>query len=190
MKFIKKNLSNILFIVFIIFLFTPYGLPLRATFIKGVSFVTTRVFSLKIDKNDRVKINNTHWKLVDLNGNSINFQDFEKQVIIVNYWATWCPPCVAEMPSFQNLYNDYKDEVVFIFLANDEKARVEKFIKKNSYTIPIYFQITQGPQEMQSNSLPTTYIINKEGEIVVNKTGAVDWNSGKVRDLLDDLIQE
>ena len=165
-------------------------MPLRATLIKGVSFVTTRVFSLEIEKNNRVKISNSNWQLVDLNGNSVNFQDFEKQVVLVNYWATWCPPCVAEMPSFQDLYDDYKEKLVFLFIANDEKVRVEKFIKKNNYYIPVYFQITQSPPEMQSNSLPTTYIINKEGEIVVNKTGAADWDSGKVRDLLDNLIQE
>ena len=53
MKFIKKNLSNILFFGFIIFLFTPYGLPVRAILIKGVSFVTTRVFNMEIDENER-----------------------------------------------------------------------------------------------------------------------------------------
>lgn len=190
MKFLKKNLSNILFVGFIVFLFTPHGLPVRATLIKGVSYVTTRVFNMEIEKNDRVKINDNNWQLVDFNGNRLNFKDFESKIILVNYWATWCPPCVAEMPSFQNLYDDYKDKIVFLFIANDEKSRVEKFIENKNYHIPVYFKITEGPAEMQSNSLPTTYIINKEGEIVVNKTGAADWSSGKVRDLLDELIQK
>jgi len=189
MKFIKKNLSNIIFIAFIIFLFTPLGLPFRATLIKGVTYVTTRVFNMEIDKNDRVKISNKDWQLVGLKGQQVNFKDFKDQVILINYWATWCPPCIAEMPSFQKLYDDYKDKMVFLFVANDEMNRVEKFIENKKYHIPVYFQISQGPSEMQSNSIPTTYIINKEGEIVVNKTGAADWNSGKVRDMLDALIQ-
>ncbi len=187
MNFIKKNLYNILFFVFIIFLFTPLGLPVRATLIKGVSFVTTRVLSLELDKQEVIKLKSYSWTLIDSQGKKIDFQSFKNKVVLVNYWATWCPPCIAEMPSFQKLYDDYSDKVVFLFIANDDQERVEKFIKNKEYTIPVYYQASRGPEEMQSNSLPTTFIINKKGEIVVNKTGAVDWNSDKVRDLLNEL---
>ena len=189
MSFIKKNIYNILFFAFFIFLFTPFGLPVRAIMIKGVSFVTTRVLSLELDKADVIKIKSYNWTLIDLKGEKINFSSFKNKVVVVNYWATWCPPCVAEMPSFQKLYNDYSEKVVFLFVANDEQTRVEKFIENKKYTIPVYYQASRGPEEMQSNSLPTTYVINKNGEIVVDKTGAVDWNSGKVRSLLDNLIK-
>ena len=189
MNFIKKNISNIIFFAFIIFLFTPYGLPVRATLIKGVSFITTRVFSMEIDKNKREKLSSYDWQLIDLKGDRVNLNEFKDKVIIVNYWATWCPPCIAEMPSLQGLYDDYKSKVVFLFVANDEKEKVEKFVIDKNHSIPIYFQISQAPPQMQSNSLPTTYIINRSGEIVVNKTGAADWDSKKVKDLLDELIQ-
>ena len=120
MKFLRKNLSNILFVGFIIFLFTPYGLPVRATLIKGVSYVTTRVFSLEIEEKEQVKLLDFNWKLQNLKGEQINMSSFKGKLIVVNFWATWCPPCVAEMPSFQKLYNDYGDRVVFLFVANDE----------------------------------------------------------------------
>ena len=61
---------------------------------------------------------------------------------------------------------------------------------EKNYSQAVYYQLTEAPNEMLSNSLPTTYIINKQGEIVVDKTGAADWNSGKVRDMLDVLIKE
>jgi len=189
MNFIKKNISNILFFGFIIFLFTPYGLPVRATLIKGVSFVTTRVFNMEIDKDERVKLSTYNWQLKDLEGNNINFSAFKNQVVVVNFWATWCPPCIAEMPAFEKLYQDYKEDVVFLFVANDDPKKVEKFIADRAYTHPVYFQLTEAPKDLLSNSLPTTYILNKDGEIVVNKTGAADWNSGKVRDLLNTLIK-
>lgn len=189
MDFIKKNLSNILFFAFFIFLFTPYGLPVRAFLIKGVSFVTTRVFNMEIAQDERVVLNNYDWQLVDADGVSLNFNAFKNKVVVVNYWATWCPPCIAEMPSFQNLYDAYKDDIVFLFVANDEQNKVDKFMKKKGYELPIYYQVSQSPSQMSSNALPTTYIINESGEIVVEKTGAADWNSGKVRDLLDKLIQ-
>lgn len=189
MNFIKKNLSNILFFGFVIFLFTPYGLPVRAMLTRGVSYVTTRVFSMEIDENERKVLSSYDWKLVNDKGEVIDANNFKGKVVFVNFWATWCPPCVAEMPSLQSLYEDYKDDVVFLFVANDKKVKVEKFIKDKKHTIPVYFQASESPVEIQSNSLPTTYIINQKGEIVVEKTGAADWNSKRVRNLLDKLIQ-
>ncbi len=188
MKFIRKHLSNILFFGFIIFMFTPYGLPVRATLIKAVSFVTTRVFSLEIDKEDQIHVKDFNWTLQDRDGKMINMASFKGQVIVVNLWATWCPPCVAEMPSFQKLYNDYGHKVVFLFIANDEPEKVERFLAKNGYELPVFFQISMAPEEMNSNALPTTYMIDSEGNIVASKTGAADWDSGKVRSLLDDQL--
>jgi len=189
MNFIKKNLSNILFVVFIIFLFTPYGLPVRATLIQGVSLITTRVFSMEIAKDEQVALQNYNWQLRDLQGQSLNFSGFKGKTIIINFWATWCPPCVAEMPSFQKLFDDYGDQVVFLFVANDESDRVVSFIDDKNYKLPVYFQETQVPDEMNSNSLPTTYIVDASGHIVASKVGAADWNSAKVRKLLDRLIE-
>jgi thiol-disulfide isomerase/thioredoxin len=188
-SFLKKNLSNILFIGFIIFLFTPLGMPVRALFIKGVSFVTTRILPMEIEESSRIRLGSYDWNLIDLNGEMINFTSFENKVVVVNFWATWCPPCVAEMPSFQKLYEEYGEEVVFLFVANDKKSKVEAFIHKHQYSFPVYFQASAVPEEMNSNSLPTTFIIAKNGDIVVKKTGAADWHSGKARDLLLGLLQ-
>ena len=103
----------------------------------------------------------------------------------MNFWATWCPPCVAEMPSFQNLYSDYGDRVVFLFVANDDPDRVIRFMENKELSLPVYFQVSEVPGEMSSNSLPTTYIIDPRGVIIASKVGAADWNSSKVRALLD-----
>ncbi|RUA12580.1 MAG: TlpA family protein disulfide reductase [Flavobacteriia bacterium] len=188
MDFIKKNLSNIIFFAFIIFLFTPYGLPVRALLIKGVSYVTTRVFNMEIDESERVDLSTYNWNLSDTQGNAVDFNDYKGKVVLVNFWATWCPPCVAEMPSYQDLYNDYKDKMEFVFVASDDQGKVMKFLADKGYKLPVYFQTSKAPEELRSNSLPTTFIIDKKGRIVVDKTGAADWNSGKVRDMLDDLI--
>ena len=189
MEFIKKNISNILFFAFIIFLFTPFGLPVRTYLIKGVSYVSTRVLNMEIEESEREHLNSYDWQLVDLQANDVDFKLLKGKVIVVNFWATWCPPCIAEMPSFQKLYDDYQNKVEFLFVANDDESKVKKFIDDKNYTFQVYFQMTKSPEELQSNSLPTTFIISKKGEIVVNKTGAADWNSGKVRKLLDELIE-
>ena len=190
MKFLKKHLSNILFFGFVILLFTPYGLPIRTTLIKGMSLVTTQIFSIGLDKEDVKSLSSYKWKLVNSKDEIVDFESLRGKVVVVNFWATWCPPCIAEMPSFQKLYDVYNKEVVFLFVANDEVNKVAKFLSKHEYTIPAYFETSNRPVEMQSNSLPTTYIISKNGEIVVDKTGAVDWNSNKVKNLLDELVSE
>ena len=104
--------------------------------------------------------------------------------------ATWCPPCVAEMPSFLKLYEDYGDKVDFFFVANDKKDKVTAFLQKKGYEFPVYFEKSRGPELLSSNSIPATFILNKSGEIVVDERGVADWNSDSTRALLDTLIAE
>lgn len=188
-KFLRKHFTNILFLGFIIFLFTPYGLPIRSTLIKGVSFVTTRVFTLEIDEEKQANLDSYEWILRSLEGADFNMQSLRGEVIVINYWATWCPPCVAEMPSLQKLYSDYKDQAVFLFVANDDPVKVQNYLKDKGFDFPVFFQVTPPPKELNSGSLPTTYIISSEGKIVVKKIGAADWNSSKVRGLLTTMTE-
>lgn len=190
MNFIKKNWSNILFFLFIIFLFTPYGLPVRSFLIRQVAFATTRLLPVETDIDERVVLSEYEWELIDLNGDKINLADHKNKVVVINIWATWCPPCIAEMPSFQKLYNEFKGnkEVVFFFVANDDASKVKNFLDRRGYELPVYFSVSQGPVELISGSLPTTYILNKQGQIVVNKVGAQDWSSSKIKELIERLI--
>ncbi len=190
MDYIKKHWSNILFFGLIIFMFTPAGLPLRALLIKGVSYITSRVENLEIKPENRVILRDFDWELSDIEGNTVNLKDIKGKVIVINNWATWCPPCVAELPSFERLYDTYKDKVAFLFVAQDKQEKVLAFIKKNNLNIPVFFMMSDMPQQLQSRSIPTSFIINKKGEIVVKKTGAADWNSGQVHKILDKFIKE
>lgn len=189
-KFIKLHWQNILFIAFIVLLFTPLGLPIRVVLIKTVSLVRTNI--LPIEESNTVNIDfqrSEAYKLIDPQGNVIDVSRVKNKVLIINYWATWCPPCIAEMPSFQELYHKYKNNrnYMFLFIAQDSPERVEKFIKKNDYDLPVYFERSPPPERLKSESLPTTYILNKRGEVVVHKTGALDWNSKRIIRILDQL---
>lgn len=189
-EFFKKHYGNILFILFALYLFSPYGLPLRALLIKGVSKVTTMVFDLGIDEAERDEVDfNASWRLVSADGQELELSSFNGEVILVNYWATWCPPCVAEMPSMQSLYEDYKGRVAFLFIARDEPEKVQQYLEKNAYHLPVYYELNAPPSAMRSNSLPTTYVLDRNGRIAVKKVGAADWNSSRVRSLLDDLLE-
>ena len=181
MNWIKKNWSNILFGVIIALLLIPHtGKPIKTALHRLIAFSPSVE-----DQEDVVSIQDYNWSLQDLQGNAFNFSDYKGKKILVNFWATWCPPCIAEMPSMQALYDDYKDKVVFVFVTNDDRPAIDKFMAKYDYTFPIVQPRTVAPTELQTNSLPTTYIINEKGEILVNKTGSADWNSDVVRGLLD-----
>ena len=187
MNFLNKNWSNVLFVIIIILLVIPQtGMPIKVAFNKLIAFSPSVVKEAKRDV-----LNNYDWNLKTLDGESKNLSDSKQRVSVINLWATWCPPCVAEMPSFQKLYDDYGDKVDFYFISKDQnKAIVKKFMTKKAYTLPVYFSASKIPVELQSNSLPTSYVISKSGSIAINKVGAAAWNSDSMRGLLDDLLKE
>jgi len=188
MKYSRKWLGNALWIIALgLILFTPLGFHLRV-WVQGQ--VSRFISADLVDGPLRTDLGDRPWHLVDRQGNPLEIQSLRGEVILVNHWASWCPPCVAEFPSFVALHKAYGDRVAFAFVAHDEKARVEAFLKKKGYGLPIYFPLDAPPPALGSTSLPTTYIISRSGEIVVAHTGAVNWNSRKTRELLEKLLLE
>jgi len=116
MKITKKMWSNILFWGFLIFLFTPYGADTKAKLIQGVTYVKTMLFSPSAEVvSSRENISSLDLELKGIsNATDMNLTSQKGKVIFINYWATWCAPCRAEMPSIQSLYNDYKDKIEFV----------------------------------------------------------------------------
>ncbi len=181
MKITKKSIYNLLFLIIIGLLLYP---PTKTYFIRLVSFSPSIIKSEK-----RAVLNNYNWSLKGLNTDDVDFNKLKGKVVFINFWATWCPPCVAEIPSIQKLYNDYKNEVIFIFVSNENWEVINDFYKKNNYDLPTYNPVTNLPKIFQVNSIPTSFVINKKGEVVINKSGAADWNSSKFRSLLNELIK-
>ncbi len=191
MKFNKKTASNILFVGFIIFLFTPYGLGTRAKLTQGVTYIKTLIIPPKTETVENRKEFNTDFSLKGIvNASDVNINKLNDKVVFINYWATWCPPCRAEMPSIQSLYDDYKDKIEFIFITTDDAAKVERFYLKNEYDLPTYTMLSNPPQEINTRSIPATFILDKQTKIALSEFGPANWNSNKVRKLLDELLAE
>ena len=116
----------------------------------------------------------------DLEGNAVNLTDFFGKPIIVNFWASWCGPCKMEMPDFDEAYKIYKDEISFLMVNMTDGSRetVEKasdFITESGYTFPVYYDTDYSASITYSvSSLPTTYFINADGELVAHARGAID----------------
>lgn len=125
--------------------------------------------------------------LVSIEGERGSLKDFEGKTIFLNFWATWCPPCIAEMPNIQALYEDLSDDedIVFVMLSLDEdhdKARA--FMERKEFTMPVYFLIGRQPGVYNSTVVPTTYVISRSGDIVVEKRGMAKYNTTSFKEFL------
>ena len=186
MNFIKKHGSNVLFGCFIILLIIPQTrMPIQVFLQRTISLSPSEIL-----KEDRIVLKSYNWNLIDTTSKSLNLKQSKGSVILINYWATWCPPCIAEMPAMQNLYDLYGNQVDFYFITNDYPNKVSNYLKTENYKLPVYFQAGKSPVILESNSLPTTFLLSKEGEIVMKKVGAARWNASKVHHTIDKLLME
>ncbi|NNL15980.1 MAG: TlpA family protein disulfide reductase [Flavobacteriaceae bacterium] len=185
MKASKSRIRNTIFVVIIALMIIPQTRTPIQTFIqKGIAMISPSV----IKEGKRKALNSYNWQLLDLEGSTISFNKSKDNVVLINFWATWCPPCIAEMPSLHKLYDDYKDKVDFYFVSNEEEEVLNKFLKKNDYDFKVQIPKTKYPEAFDVSSIPRTFLIDKKGNIVIDKTGAANWNSDKVRATIDALL--
>ena len=92
------------------------------------------------------------------------------------------------MPSLEKLHNDYRDKIVFLFVSNEDDEIISKFVEKNRYSFKVHRSISEYPKDFSVSSIPRTFLIDKKGNIVIDKTGAANWNSEKVRQQIDELL--
>ncbi|MGI9546409.1 MAG: TlpA family protein disulfide reductase [Flavobacteriaceae bacterium] len=182
----RGRIVNIFLLIFLaLILFTPLGFHVKVFVNRIISFSPA-----PIEERKQEILESYDWRFQNRQGGEFNLSEAEGKVVLINFWATWCPPCVAEMPDLNELYQDYSDEVVFLFVARDKKSSVDTFMKKHTYDLPVYFEKGTTPVQLQTNSLPTTYILDKKRTIIVAKTGAASWNSTTTRRLIDGLINQ
>ncbi|MFB9052879.1 redoxin family protein [Formosa undariae] len=183
----NNKISNVLFAVFILLLLIPQTRqPIQVFLQKGLALFSPAVE----DKSDQERLDTYQWNLTDLNGVSYDFKSAEGKVVLINFWATWCPPCIAEMPSLVKLHDDYKGKIQFLFVSNEDKAVIAAFLKKRGFNLPVHQPVSAVPEALNTSSIPRTLLIGKDGSIVIDKTGASNWNSDTVRETIDKLLLE
>ena len=131
--------------------------------------------------------------LETLDGESVTLSDLRGQAVLVNFWATWCPPCKAEMPAFQQAHLDYAEEGFVILAVNatqqDSLPAIETFRAENSLTFPIVLDNTGDVSDTyQVRSLPTSFFVDKEGvisEVVIGGPIAEALIRARIEELLD-----
>jgi Thiol-disulfide isomerase and thioredoxins len=184
----KKNLINAVFIaLFLIILFVPSA---KAFLMQGLMEI-----GLFKPKTEPIAVGTppvdlSGIKFEDKSGKTVDLGSLKGKVIFINFWATWCPPCLAEMPSINKLYEQYKSDkdVVFIMVdADSNLAKAQKYMDSRSYGMPVYSVASNIPENLFKGALPTTIVFDKQGRISYNESGAANYASSKFIEFIEQL---
>ncbi len=123
-------------------------------------------------------------------GDVLNLGNLTGKIIFLNFWATWCPPCLAELPSIEKFYQNYKKDPDLAFVtvdADGDFAKTAAFMKRKGYTFPVYGFAGKLPESVFSGSLPTTLVFDKKGRISMHQVGAANYTDKKFVDFITRL---
>jgi peroxiredoxin len=130
--------------------------------------------------------------LPGLNGELISLSDHKGNVVLVNIWATWCPPCVHEMPSMEKLHQQFKDEnfkILAVSIDLSGAKAVTPFMKKHNLTFEALIDPAGTIQTAYGvNGIPQSFIIDKQGNIIKKIIGPIDWATPEIFRFFQDLI--
>lgn len=180
-KLTISNLLNWIFIVAVLtVLFKPTAKALLIRGLMGVGLFQPDV-SQQVKTTGNTSLPNIRFQ--NINGQMLNLTDQKGKVIFMNFWATWCPPCIAEIPSINDLYEKLKGNKNIIFIMVDADRDFSKsvpFMTKHRYTLPLYKANSEIPESLLGSSLPTTVIFDKSGQIVFRNEGVGDYSNPQI----------
>lgn len=183
MTFFKKNALYLIVValVAVLFLFPSLQTKLKELFLP-VAAIESAVTLQDSDYDVQLKgINVPSTNLKNLKGNKLVF---------LNFWGTWCAPCREEWPTIQGLYEARKDKIDFVLIAmQDKEEDVIKFMKQKGYTAPVYIAQSPVSKNILPKAFPTTFLLDKNGRILLKEDASKDWNSKSVNDFIDNVTQ-
>lgn len=130
----------------------------------------------------------------DSEGEAVKLSDYYGKPVVMNFWATWCGYCKEEMPDFQEVYEEYKDKVEFLFInstdgSRETREKAETYLQEQGYTIPAFYdEDLDAVYTYSVNSLPTTMLLDKQGRVAAYAPGLVGKEA--LANALDALLGE
>ena len=183
----KKNLLNGLFVA--VLLVVAFVTPAKALLISGL--IEIGIFNPTVEQvNKPLAADLSQIKFKDGNGVVVSLSDLKGKVVFINFWATWCAPCLAEMKSIHRFHEQFKDDSEVFFLMVDADGDFEKsrayMIPKN-YNLPVYTFASDLPEAIFKGSLPTTTVLDKLGRLSFHGEGPANYASPKFIDFIKKL---
>ena len=137
--------------------------------------------------------NAANFTLMSAHGQDISLSDYRGKFVLLNFWATWCPPCVKEMPALNVLHNKFKKHnnlrVVAVH-AGPALATVKNFLKNNPVDYDVVIDKNMSLSNWQVSGLPTTFLINPDGKVIYKATGERDWDSEEMIKFIQAIMKE
>ena len=144
-----------------------------------------------LPENDRIEVN-LSGTFHDVEGNSVDFEEFRNDVLMLNFWATWCGPCLIEMPSMASLYEEFENKGLrVVAISSEDEATISHFVDQNPY--PFTFLIDREgklSERLRVWALPLTIILDRNGKLTYFHQGAQIWDTPDMRKQLGQLIKE
>lgn len=129
----------------------------------------------------------------NMNDEVVELSDQKGKVVFINFWATWCPPCIAEMPTINKLYSNFRDNENVMFMMVDvdnDPIKSQKFMDKRKFDLPVYIPASPIPASYMGGAIPTTLVLNKYGQVVFKHEGMGDFSNAEFKDFVNQLIEE
>ena len=134
------------------------------------------------------------FSLRNLKGNYENLDSYRGQVVVLNFWATWCAPCRVEMPFFEKLYRRYRSEgmtVLAVTLDKNAGPKIKSFVDEYGLSFPVLLdEKGEGERLYPSMTIPFTYVIDREGRVVARVDGAKNWESNETFEAIEYLLKK
>lgn len=183
----KKNIVNALFIgLFLTIFLVPSA---KALVMQGLMEIGLFKPSLTTQKSS-TSVDLSTVKFKDVNNKVVSLGDLEGKVVFLNFWATWCPPCLAEMPSINKLHQQFVGDSNVVFLLIDADSDFKKsqgYLDRKNYKLPLFTFASDIPDVLFKGSLPTTIVFDKKGRIAYNGVGAANYASPKFLSFIKEL---
>ncbi|WP_187294706.1 TlpA family protein disulfide reductase [Chitinophaga pinensis] len=133
--------------------------------------------------------------LKDIKGNNISLSAFKGKIVFINFWATWCSPCVAEMATINKLKQSFNNNDSIVFLLVDIEEDIQKanaFLINNKYDLDVYEYAAKRllPEEFLGNGIPVSVVLDRKGNIRLRFDGPKDYTSTQIKKSLTDLIEK
>jgi thiol-disulfide isomerase/thioredoxin len=127
-------------------------------------------------------------KLTDLDGKPLNLADFAGKPVFLNFWATWCAPCVSEMGSIEQASKQFKNDIVFLAVSNESPALIRSYVRKNNFTFS-FARLEGSYLDAYVVALPTTMLLDRKGNLVEDIEGFRNWSSANSMEKLNALVR-
>jgi thiol-disulfide isomerase/thioredoxin len=141
-----------------------------------------------VQNEDPPVIKLADFEFTDLEGNTFSAEKYKGKPVFMHFWATWCRPCIQEMPGIARVMSKAKD-VQFVFPSDEQLSKIKKFKNSKDFFFN-YLQLTSGFEQIGVSSLPTTYFFNSDGELIEVVVGAKNWDSEKSITALKNLSNQ